>query len=122
MDANVREAAERLRGIEGPTIHAVEGRRMIREREYADAVTLARDWLRLNPADDGEPLDEAFLQSAGFDSADSFTHDLYPICMELFAGRSGEAIIGGVIFPHMDTRGDLRRLFAGLKLHLPEPT
>jgi hypothetical protein len=81
-------------------------------------VAVARAWLAANPADSDEPITPEWLASVGFDPADSFTHDLYPVRMELFADRSGEAIIGGVIFPHMNTRRDVRRLFAGLKMHL----
>jgi hypothetical protein len=116
MSGDVRLAAERLvlpdwAGYPGDGMEAVG-------QAVADAATVARAWLAANPADSDEPITPEWLASVGFDPADSFTHDLYPVRMELFADRSGEAIIGGVIFPHMNTRRDVRRLFAGLKMHL----
>jgi hypothetical protein len=56
MSDEIRAAAERLRGIEGPTFHGIGGKRHVSEREYADAVTLARAWLAEHtPTPDGPP-------------------------------------------------------------------
>lgn len=95
-DELLQAAIKRLRGTEGPTFHGLAGKRMISEREYVDAMTLALAYLAEHPdpnpaheetaakfraeqrAGDGKPdgTREGLEQCARM--LDTYAPDLYP--------------------------------------------
>lgn len=59
----LRAAADRCRGLEGPGWVDVEN---APPECVADLLTLARGWLAEHPADDSEPVTMTWLESVGF--------------------------------------------------------
>ena len=142
-DAELRAAAGRLRGIEGPTFHGVGGKRHISEREYADAVTLAIAYLAEHPVDDDEPVTPEWLATNGFHrqqqpaSSNIFGSDkcvpaagsVLPIVAIEFPRRNSREVPIWAVWVYgyernqnfCPTRGDVRRLCKALGIELKSP-
>jgi hypothetical protein len=78
--------------------------------------------------DDNEPVTAAWLLAAGWlpvaGEPFSFTSACGFLRLDLFGhddSRCVDAVIGGVIFPHYETRGLVRGLCAALRVDLVEP-
>lgn len=78
--------------------------------------------------DDNEPVTAEWLLSCGWLPCEgepfSFTSDCAFLRLDLFGpddNRSVDAVIGGCIFPHYETRGVVRQLCAALRIDLVEP-
>ena len=125
----LRNAAERLRGIEGPTFHGVGGTRHISEREYADAVALAMAYLAEHHADDDEPITVEWLERCGSREPYEDDHSAPPTMtipgikfgvLVQSSRRDWDWCRGSKVIATIRTRGQLRRLCAALERPLSE--
>lgn len=78
--------------------------------------------------DDAQPVTGEWLLSCGWLSVEgepfSYTSDCGFVRLDLYGSedkRDAEAVIGGCIFPHYETRGAVRQLCAALRIDLVEP-
>lgn len=134
MSDDVRAAAERFREYErrvdaGESPKAVDY--LVHDDDLAD---LARAYLAEHPADDGEPVSEAWLESVGLVSdgppnptytAESKGSRGGPVCtlnVELWMGCDGFSVgtVYRELIPTADTRGEFRALCRVLRIPLTE--
>jgi hypothetical protein len=136
LTAELREAAERLMAYDAAS--SIDRNHCWRQDTgllinlVEDGCEVARRLLELHPADDGEKIDEAFLESCGAfkeDHPDKWTfgrEDSLGIGIwRIDIGWRAVVLYGlhasaNLVRP-LRTRGDLRRLLAGLQIPLPRP-
>jgi hypothetical protein len=118
-----REAAERIASVEtqGDIDRMYPGIGGL-QRAFAEAVTVARAYLSLVPADDGVEITEDWLRSVGFEAMPSEV-GLWlnkTVGVDLRSESPGCVVCNAR--PRITTRGDLRRLAEALGIPLePSP-
>lgn len=122
MKTDLQAAASRLRCVDaGEGVEAVYGvpyhePTAGRDHPYhVDLRAAIGAWLAEHPADDGEPVDAAWLHSVGWTT---YVHwpSIETPAKELLEWRMGGMWIGETPIVLATTRGDVRRLMAALKL------
>lgn len=120
----LRAAAERLRRVgDGEAVaQAYRAYPSPHMQRYGDIVMLADAWIAEHPADDGDPVDEAWVKGLGFEQYEYVPYTWLK-CGHLQYVPSRDppfCIVGGWPVIRVETRGHVRRIAAALGIELKE--